>query len=257
MYSPLSFLKRNFEIPTKNVIDDKNINNINSFNTSENKNKYDESLNTNIDNDINDKNNNTDKDIDNKNIKHNININNEKKDNNNITKNKYNFNYYNINKSKYSINSNVENNSNKDSNIPLETSPNNNNNKNQVKNIISTLNRIKNTKQIFNNKKAFAFTKIHRKKEKMPLYSINNNSLLRSKPSYSRLVERNINNHFFYSRSNSKNVLNNRNKSNNQKYYNFGQKRTSKSNQKLLDRSFMSEIDKFDKKNSTNELLLS
>ena len=257
MYSPLSFLKRNFEIPTKNVKDNKYINNINSFNTSENKNKYDESLNTNIDNDINDKNNNTDEDIDNKNKKHNININNEKKDNNDITKNKYNFNYYNINKSKYSINSNDDNNSYKDSNIPLETNPNNNNNKNQVKNIISTINRIKNTKQIYNNKKAFAFTKIHRKREKMPLYSINNSSFLRSKNSYSRLVERNINNHFFYSRSNSKNVLNNRNKSVNQKYYNFSQKRTSKSNQKLLDRSFMSETDKLDKKNSTNELLLS
>ena len=61
-------------------------------------------------------------------------------------------------------------------------------------------------------------------------------------PSYNRLSERNINNHFFYySRSNSKNVLSDRNKNLNLKYFNFNQKRTSKSNQKLLNKTFLAE----------------
>ena len=256
MYSPLSFLKKNFDVPNKNM-NDKFNNKTNSFNSSEKKNQYDVSINTNNDIDIDNQNN---KNIDdNKDIENNININNEinkKKDN------KYYFNYYNINKNKNTENNNNEVIPNTDSNATLENNsnnnPSNNNNKNQVRNIISTLNRIKNTKQIYNNKKAFNFTKIHRKKEKLPLYNINNNSFLKSKPSYSRLVERNINNHFFYnSRSYSKNVLNNRTKNLNQKFYNFIQKRASKSNQKLIERSFIVEPNKLDKKKSTNELLLS
>ena len=256
MYSPLSFLKKNFDVPNKNM-NDKFNNKTNSFNSSEKKNQYDVSINTNNDIDIDNQNN---KNIDdNKDIENNININNEinkKKDN------KYYFNYYNINKNKNTESNNNEVIPNTDSNATLENNsnnnPSNNNNKNQVRNIISTLNRIKNTKQIYNNKKAFNFTKIHRKKEKLPLYNINNNSFLKSKPSYSRLVERNINNHFFYnSRSYSKNVLNNRTKNLNQKFYNFIQKRASKSNQKLIERSFIVEPNKLDKKKSTNELLLS
>jgi len=256
MYSPLSFLKKNFDVSNKNM-NDKFNNKINSFNSSEKKNLYDVSINTNNDIDIDNQNN---KNIDdNKDIENNIKINNEinkKKDN------KYYFNHYNINKNQNTGNYNNEVISNTDSNITLENTanknPNNNNNKNQVRNIISTLNRIKNTKQIYNNKKAFNFTKIHPKKEKMQLYNINNNSFLKSKPSYSRLVERNINNHFFYnSRSYSKNVLNNRTKNLNQKFYNFIQKRASKSNQKLIERSFIVEPNNLDKKKSTNELLLS
>jgi hypothetical protein len=70
-------------------------------------------------------------------------------------------------------------------------------------------------------------------------------------------MDNNINNHFYYSRSNSKNVLNNRKNKLSKKMLNFSQKRTCKSNQKLLERTFISETDRFDKKKSTNELLLS
>ena len=277
MYSPLSILKRNFDISaqTGNNIKFNKINNsnsnfsncnnqfydgFNSFINSDKNSNYEENLNINkiVDNKINN-------DIE---IEKNININNELNN-----KNKYNFNYYNINKNSNNNNDNLSNNDNpttiinnnannniSNNNISNNNISNNNNiaNKGQVKNILSTINRIKNTKQIYNNKKPFAFTK-YRKKERMPLYSINNNSFLKSRPSYSRLIDRNnINNQFFYySRSNSKNVLNNnRNNNLNLKFLNFSQKKASKSNQKLLEHSFMSE-NNVDKKKSTNELLLS
>ena len=255
MYSPLSVLKKNFDIPSKtenysndNKFNNINIDTVNSFNISEINDKSTEN-NNNQKNDI-EKNKNNNKEINNKENKEDI-------------KNKYYFNYYNINNNKKVYN-NLDENKSKENSSKLTNNntnnnlPNINNNKNQVKNILSTLNRIKNTKQIYNNKKPFAFTKIRRKKEKMPLYSINNHLFLKSRPSYSRLTERNINNQFFYySRSNSKNVLSNRNKNLNLKYFNFSQKRSSKSNQKLIDRSFLSETDKIENKKLNNELLLS
>ena len=74
----------------------------------------------------------------------------------------------------------------------------------QVNNILTKIKQIKNTKQIYNNKKGLGLTKIHRRKERVPLYSINNNSFIKSRPSYSRLSDTNINNQFYYySRSNS------------------------------------------------------
>ena len=261
MYSPLSFLKKNYDIQTKNLNENKynNNNKLNSLNISEynNNNRYNETLSTSNDNNLIN---------DNEEIENNMNINDEinKKNNNKgegeeegegegEVKNKYNFNFFNINKNE-NTNINDEKKTNKNSH---KTSNSNNNKKNQVRNIISTLNRIKNTKQIYNNKKALAFNKIHRKKEKAPLYSINNSSFVQSKLSYLRLMDNNINNHFYYSRSNSKNVLNNRKNKLNKKMLNFSQKRTCKSNQKLLERTFISETDRFDKKKSTNELLLS
>ena len=249
MYSPLSFLKNKYN---------NNNNKLNSLNISEynNNNRFNETLSTSNDNNLIN---------DNEDIENNMNINDEIKNNNNNNKgevegegegevkNKYNFNFYNINKIE-NTNINEEKKTNKNDN---KTSNSNNNKKNQVRNIISTLNRIKNTKQIYNNKKALAFNKIHRKKEKAPLYSINNSSFVQSKLSYLRLMDNNINNHFYYSRSNSKNVLNNRKNKLSKKMLNFSQKRTCKSNQKLLERTFISETDRFDKKKSTNELLLS
>ena len=274
MYSPLSILKRNFEIPTKTENEKQynnkqNIDTVNSFNITENNIKYDEITNSN--NNENDENKDTDKDlqknINNTNNNKDINKNRENDDNN---KNKYNFNYYNINKNKNNNKNKKINNYNNEikqnensrnitNNNTNKNLANSNMNKNQVKNILSKIKQIKNTKQIYNNKKAFAFTKIHRKKEKAPLYSINNSYFLKSRPSYSRLTDRNINNnqYFYYSRSNSKNVLSNRNKNLNLRFFNFSHQKASKSNQKLIDRSFMSETDRMDKKKSTNELLLS
>ena len=252
MYSPLALLKTNFELPTKN---NKNYNNKiysnkknKKFNKKENIRKSETNLSSNFD--IDNKSNN-DIDIDKK------------------MENKYNF-YVNIN------NYNNEGfKSNRDSNATLENysksnsksnkkkiNKNDSNNINQVNHILSALNRIKNTKQIYNNKKALAFTKVQPKKERKPLYSLNHSSFLKYNPyysshSYSRFVDKNINNHFFYySRSNSKNVMNDRNKKFNQKFQDF-RKKASKSNRKLTDRSFMSEADRMEKKNSTNELLLS
>ena len=265
MYSPLSILKRNFEIPAKTENNKLNCNKqnydtVNSFNITDNNNKCDEI--SNINNIENSENNNNDKNLQNNiNNFQNINKNEENDDKN---KNKYNFNYYNINKKNKNNNYNNEIKQNENSkNITNNNTNKNlgnvNMNKNQVKNILSKIKQIKNTKQIYNNKKAFAFIKIHRKKEKIPYYSINNSYFLKSRPSYSRLTDRNVNNNqfFYYSRSNSKNVLSNRNKNLNLKFFNFSHQKTSRSNKKLIDRSFMSETDKMDKKKSTNELLLS
>ena len=264
MYSPLSILKRNFDIPTKtendNAYNKQIIDPVKSFNITES-NQYDE---VNIDNNRND-----DKNSINDNIDNNLNINNEKnKNEQEENKKNYNFNRYNINQNNNNTNNNYnneqlpkENNKNISNNSTNNNLGNQNNNKNQVKNILSKIKQIKNTKQIYNNKKTFGFSKIHRRKEKerVPLYSLYNPSFLRTRPSYTRLTDRNINNnqYFYYSRSNSKNVLSDRNRNLNLKFLNFSQKRASKSNQKLLDRSFMSEAERIDKKKSTNELLLS
>ena len=242
MYSPKTNLKINFDISSKaekgiKYNHNKQIkDNINSFDISE-RNSYHENLN--IDNNKN-----------------------EEKDIN--TKNKYNFNYNNINKNINNYNSenitndNRKNISDNNSNNSLVIS---NNNKYQVNNILSKIKQIKNTKQIYNNKKIFAFNKFHRKKEKErgQLYSSNNSYFLRSRPSYSKLTDRNrFNNKFFYySRSNSKNVFNYSNKNLNFDFLDFTQKKSSKSNQKLLDKSFMSQTDRGNKKKSTNESLLS
>ena len=258
MYSPLSILKNNFEIPSKTDIENnnnnKNKNNnkekiepINSFSISENNNKNDEKVNE--DNKVENNDNNNDND------------NLENKEDN---KNKYNFNYYNINKNKTANNNIYENKANTNNNEKTANDSTNNNQVNskitrtQVNNILTKIKQIKNTKQIYNNKKGLGLTKIHRRKERVPLYSINNNSFIKSRPSYSRLSDTNINNQFYYySRSNSKNVLSNRSKNLNLKFFNFSQKRTSKSNQKLLDKSFASEAERIDKKKSSNDLLLS
>ena len=258
MYSPLSILKKNFEIPSKTEIDKnnnknnnkQNIDPVKSFNISENNNKLDENIIL------------SNKELkDNKNDKNKEEIQDENKEDN---KNKYNFNYYNINKNKNKNTSNnvYENKANINNNTKISNENNNNLpntkiSKTQVNSILSKIKQIKNTKQIYNNKKGLGITKIHRKKERVPLYSINNNSFLKTRPSYSRLSDRNINNQFYYSRSNSKNVLSDRNKNLNLKFFNFSQKRSSKSNQKLLDRSFMSETERIDKKKSSNDLLLS
>ena len=273
MYSPLSFLKRNLNIPSTLENDNKSINidTINSFHITEINNKQNEnSNNKNNDNKINDE----------KDISNNTNINNEinkkkenkeenkkKEDNKNKEviknkegiKNKYNFNFYNINIKKKNTKKDEKKTKDKVINIASNyTSTSNLDNKNQVKNILSTLNRIKNTKQNYNDKKPFGFTKIRRKKEKPQIYNINSHLYLKSLPSYSRLSERNINNHFsYYSRSNSKNVLSDRNKNLNLKYFKFSKKRICKSNQKLLSKTFLVENNKMAKRKSNNDLLLS
>ena len=258
MYSPLSILKRNFNIPSKT--ENQNIYNkqikdpVKSFNITESS-QYEE--------------NNIDKNNRNDDIDNNLNINIEiSKNGHDENRKNYNFNRYNINQNNNNNNKNYniqsmqnENNKNMVNNNTSNNLGNQNNNKNQVKNILSKIKQIKNTKQIYNNKKTFGFSKIHRRKEKerAPLYSIYNPSFLKSRPSYTRLTDRNINNnqYFYYSRSNSKNVLSERNRNLNLKFFNFSQKRASKSNQKLLDRSFISESGRIDKKKSTNKLLLS
>ena len=242
MYSPNTNLNIKFDISSKaekgiKLNNNKQIkDNINSFDISERSSYYE-----------------------------NLNIDNSKKEEKDINyKNKYNFNYNNINKNMNNYNSeNITN--DKKENMSDNNSNNSqaisNNNKYQVNNILSKIKQIKNTKQIYNNKKIFAFNKFHRKKEKerSQLYSIKNSNFLKSRPSYSKLTDRNRfnNKYFYYSRSNSKNVFNYSNKNLNFDFLDYKQKKSSKSNQKLLDKSFMSQTDRTNKKKPTNESLLS
>ena len=136
---------------------------------------------------------------------------------------------------------NINDNSNKDlSDIIMDKIEQNIKNKNQVSNILSTLNRIKNTKQLYKNKKVYGFTKIAKKKRKPSLNNNrNNNSYLKTRPfKFYDKRDNSFNDRLYYSRSNSKNALS---QNFNIKYKNLNKNRTSKSNQKLIDRSFMSE----------------
>ena len=111
-------------------------------------------------------------------------------------------------------------------------------NKNQVSNILSTLNRINNTKQLYKNKKVFEYTKINRKKIKSS-FNPNNNSYLKTQPyKYFDKKKKIFNERKYYSRANSKNSLR---ENFNMKYKSFYKNRTGKNSKKLIDRSFMSE----------------
>ena len=131
-------------------------------------------------------------------------------------------------------------------------------NKKQVGNILSTLNRIKKTKQLYKNKKLYGYTKITKKKAKPSINSNRNNfSFSKYRPyNFHNKRDYSFNDRLYYSRSNSKNAL-----SNNfyMKYKNLNGNRTSKSNQKIIDKSFTSEnhYNPYNKKKLSNHLLLS
>ena len=75
-----------------------------------------------------------------------------------------------------------DNNQNKDlTDLIIDKIEQNIKNKNQVSNILSTLNRINNTKQLYKNKKVFEYTKINRKKIKSS-FAPNNNPYLKTQP---------------------------------------------------------------------------
>ena len=221
MYSPLSFLKKNLEID-KRILDDAklkekiNNDNLSSFNNTNINSKFTSQSELGIS---------------------------DKKDKDKIIKDEKDvINNDNINKSL--------------TDIIIDKIEQNIKNKNQVSNIISTLNRIKNTKQLYKNKKLY--TKINRKKVKPTSNSNRNNAYLKTHPyKFFDKREKSVNERLYYSRSNSKNALSN---NFNMKYRNFSKNRSSKSNQKLIDKSFMSENRDFlykKKKSSKNNLFLS
>ena len=153
---------------------------------------------------------------------------------------------------------NADNNTSEDlTKIIIDKLEQNIKNKNQVGNILSTLNRIKNTKQLYKNKKLYGFTKINRKKGKQQI-NLNRNNNFFSRTSAFRFYDRrdikSFNERLYYSRTNSKNKLST---NFNLKYKNLNKNKTSKSNQKLIDRSFISENkDYLTSKNKSKNLLL-
>ena len=194
----------------------------------------------------------------------------------NLNDNLSSFNNTNIN-SKFTSTTELGVNENKEKNKNKKEEENNNNNndedltkiiidkieqniknKKQVGNILSTLNRIKNTKQLYKNKKLYGYTKITKKKAK-PLINSNRNNFSFSKIrpyNYNNKRDYSFNDRLYYSRSNSKNALSN---SFNMKYKNLNKNRTSKSNQKLINKSFTSENREnlHSKKKLSNHLLSS
>lgn len=200
MYSPLSFLKKNFEINNTKIIELKqkekeNLTNLNSVNNSKAHSKF----NSTPELDINEK-----------------------------------------NKANESIINKIEKN--------LK-------NKIQVSNIVSTLNRIKNTKQLYKNKKVFDLTRMNKKNGNPSINSKRNvNSVSKYKPF--GFSNNSFNERLYYSRSKSKNVLS---KNFCLKYNNFSNKESSKSNKKLIGKSFISERESLNlkKKRSNNDVLLS
>ena len=131
-------------------------------------------------------------------------------------------------------------------NINNESTSNTNNNNNtnftevtdsnntQVSTIISTINRIKYTKQIYNNrKKLFNESKMRQKKLKYSNKGSMSNSRLYYRPSYSKLRMKKNNDINFYKRSNSKNVMNNRSKNLNLNYMNFNKSKNNLANDSL------------------------
>ena len=224
MYSPLSFLKKNLEIENKTIEDAKLKENINNEDLSS-------VNNTNINSKVN--------------STSELGLSNKKEENKKKSEEKNNIN----------DNDNV----NKDiSDLIIDKIEQNIKNKNQVSNILSTLNRIKNTKQLYKSKKLYGFTKIIKKKGKSSLNSNrNNNSYLKTRPfKFFGKREYSFNERLYYSRSNSKNNFSHNFKMNNK---NLNKNRTSKSNKKLIDRSFMSENRDFNssKKKVNNRLFLS
>jgi len=224
MYSPLSFLKKNLEIDKRTLNEIKFKEKINAEDLS--------SINN---TNINSKFNSTSE----------LGLSDKKEKNENKTKEK--------------IETNDNDNTNKDlSDIIMDKIEQNIKNKNQVSNILSTLNRIKNTKQLYKNKKVYGFTKITKKKRKPSLNNNrNNNSYSKTRPfKFFDKREYSFNDRLYYSRSNSKNALSH---NFNIKYKNLNKNRTSKSNQKLIDRSFMSENRDYrsNKTKINNDLFLS
>ena len=147
-----------------------------------------------------------------------------------------------------------DNNQNKDlTDLIIDKIEQNIKNKNQVSNILSTLNRIKNTKQLYKNNKIFGYTKINRKKKSS--LNKNNNSFLKTHP-YKFFDKRknSFNERKYYSRTNSKNALRDNFKMN---YKNFYKNRTVKSSKKIIDRTFMSENRNSISKKKRQDLFLS
>ena len=125
----------------------------------------------------------------------------------------------------------------------------------QVSTIISTINRIKYTKQIYNNrKKLFNESKLRQKKQKYYNKSSAYNTGLYTRPSYSKLrLRKNIVNEMYgYKRSNSKNVLSNRGKNLNSNFLNF-----NKSKKNMNSECFeVMNVDKLNNSFSNNNKLL-
>ena len=218
MYSPLSFLKKNLEI------DKKTLDNL-IFKEKNNNDNLSSFNNTNI----NSKFTSTTE----------LGINDKKEENNKIDDKSNNNNDENLTK------------------IIIDKIEQNIKNKKQVGNILSTLNRIKNTKQLYKNKKLYGYTKINKKKAKPSINSNRNNfSYYKVRPyNFYNNREKSFNDRLYYSRSNSKNALSN---NFNMKYRSLNKNRTSKSNQKLINKSFTSENrdNLYTKKKSNNNLLL-
>ena len=140
-------------------------------------------------------------------------------------------------------------------------------NKKQVSNILSTLNRIKNTKKLYKDKKIYGFSNINRKKIKPSLNTNRNkNSFFKTLPfhyfdkrgnSFNSLFPEKykFNERLYYSRNNSKNSLSN---SFNLNYKNRNKIRANTNNKQFIDRSFISENRDFNsiKKKSKNQLFL-
>ena len=165
----------------------------------------------------------------------------------------------NSNDNDYNTINDIANNNNHETNTNTNITDFTNNsqtNNPQVSTIISTINKIKYTKQIYNNrKKLFNESKLRQKKQKN--YSTKNNlynSALYSRPSYSKLrLRKNIVNDIYcYRRCNSKNVLSGRGKNMNLNNLNF------KKSKKNLNESFdVVSVDNLNSSRSNNKLLLS
>ena len=218
MYSPLSFLKRNLEVDKTNL-DDLQLKEKTNINNTK--------INSNF---------NSSSKID---LKYKNEGNNNKDDLKNINEN------YN------------QNNDENLSDIILDNIDKNIKNKNQVSNILSALNRIKNTKQLYKNKQSYGLIKLIKKKENQFFNSNKKNKkFLKAKPfNFLKKRENSFNEHLYYSRSNSKNSF----RSNfGLKYKNSNKNRKSKSNKKIIDRSFMSENTDFNSSlKKSNNLSLS
>ena len=165
----------------------------------------------------------------------------------------------NDNENNYNTINDVANNNNRETNTNTNITDFTNStqtNNPQVSTIISTINRIKYTKQIYNNrKKLFNESKLRQKKHKNFSTKSNlYNSSLYSRPSYSKLrLRKNIVNDIYcYRRCNSKNVLSNRGKNLNLNYLNFNKSK------KNMNESFdVVSVDGLNFSHSNKKLLLS
>ena len=150
-------------------------------------------------------------------------------------------------------NSKIDNNKNNINNINFDTATNTNNNKEtntnsnitevtnntkinnpQVSTIISTINRIKYTKQIYNNrKKLFNESKLRQKKQKYfnKISAYDSGLYTRHSYSKSRLRKNIVNEIYGYKRSNSKNVMSNKGKNINNNFLNFNKSKKNMKNE--------------------------